>query len=131
MPVPRSPLAPSLILVVEDEALIAMETAAVLAEHGFAVLGPVATVARALELLGRERPDAAVLDVNLRGVAVTPVARKLHAMKIPFLLASAYRTAELPQEDVLREAVNVGKPIRAAEVVQMLRQLIGSHPRPE
>jgi DNA-binding response OmpR family regulator len=120
-----------LILVVEDEALIAMETAAVLTAHGFAVLGPVATVAGALELLRREQPDAAVLDVNLRGVAVTPVATELRAMGVPFLLASAYRSDDLPREPVLRDAVNVGKPIQAAVVVEMLQRLMRGQARQE
>ncbi len=61
------------ILVVEDEFLIAMELDMTLRSAGYQVLGPVTTVTAALELLRAERPDAAVLDVDLEGEWVTPV----------------------------------------------------------
>jgi CheY-like chemotaxis protein len=62
------------ILVVEDELLIAMEIESLLRRGGFRGIGPALTVAGALALIQRQRPDAAVLDVNLRGERVTPVA---------------------------------------------------------
>ena len=63
-----------LVLVVEDEFLIAMDLEAMLREHGWRVLGPAATVEEALRLLdgGGETPDVALLDVNLRGRTVAP-----------------------------------------------------------
>jgi DNA-binding response OmpR family regulator len=112
------------ILVVEDEFLLAMEMEAILTDQGFVVIGPAATVAGALDLLEREHPDAAVLDVNLQGIAVTPVARALREMNIPFVLASAYRRSDLPVDDVLRDAVKVGKPVKTAELIEILRRLI-------
>jgi len=117
---------PRAILVVEDEFLIAMELEAILTAHGFVVIGPVATVASALELLERERPDAAVLDINLRGIAVTPVARTLREMNVPFVIATAYRSSDLPADSVLRDAMIVGKPIKEAAFLEILRRLIGS-----
>ena len=62
----------------------------VLQRHGWRVLGPAAIVDEALGLLQGERPDVALLDVNLRGELVTPVAVKLRAQGVPFVLASAY-----------------------------------------
>jgi len=59
------------ILIVEDEFLFVMEL-----DNGFQVLGPAANVSTALTLLRAERPDAAVLDVNLAGEWVTPVGRR-------------------------------------------------------
>ena len=103
-----------------------MELEALLIENGFAVLGPAATVDDALKLLERDRPDAAVLDINLRGVAVTPVARTLQAMNIPFVIASAYDTSSIPADDALRQAVNVGKPIWTTAFLKILRELLGS-----
>ena len=58
--------------------------------HGYRVLGPASTVAEALRLLAAERPDVALLDVNLRGETVTPVAEALRTRGVPFVLASAY-----------------------------------------
>ena len=54
----REDLAGARVLVVEDEFLIALEVEVLLRDFGCEVLGPVPSVVRALELLGRERPDA-------------------------------------------------------------------------
>jgi two-component system, response regulator PdtaR len=79
----------------------------VLRGAGYDVLGPATSVGVALELLPREQPKAAVLDVNLGGERVTPVAEVLRAMSIPYVLASGYGATELNEERVLREAVNL------------------------
>ena len=88
---PEPPLRDPLVLVVEDEFLLALDLELVLERHGFRVLGPTATVAQALRLLeDGEPPDVALLDVNLKGEMVTPVAEALRARGVPFVLASAY-----------------------------------------
>ena len=61
----RAALSGAQVLVVEDQALIAMDLEVTLREFGCAVLGPAASVAEALALAGRERPDAALLDLGL------------------------------------------------------------------
>jgi CheY-like chemotaxis protein len=100
-----------MVLVVEDEFLIAMDLEAMLRGHGWRVLGPAATVAEALRLLdGGETPDVALLDVNLRGRTVAPVAEVLRERSVPIVLASAYDQAA-PIAEVLAELPNVGKPI--------------------
>lgn len=116
----------SLILVVEDELLIAMELDLTLQSAGYQVLGPAPSVSAALGLLRAERPDAAVLDVNLAGEWVTPVAEVLRAMTVPFILASGYRAAELHVEPVLRDAVNVGKPSTTDLLLRELRSVLRS-----
>ena len=68
-----------LVLVVEDEFLIALDLEQLLRRHGWRVLGPAATVAVALRLLRGAMPDVALLDVNLGGELVTPVAAELRA----------------------------------------------------
>ncbi len=93
------------ILVVEDEFLIAMELDNTLRNAGYQVLGPVPNVSAALGVLAAERPDAAVLDVNLEGEWVTQVAEVLRAMFVPFILTSAYGAADLHAEPVLRNAM--------------------------
>jgi DNA-binding response OmpR family regulator len=99
------------VLVVEDEFLIAMDLGLLLERQGWRVLGPAASVAEALRLLeqGEEVPDAALLDVNLRGELVTPVTERLRALGIPFALASAYERVDLLAPE-LAGVVNVGKP---------------------
>jgi two-component system, response regulator PdtaR len=99
-----------LVLVVEDEFLIALDLELLLRRHGWRVLGPAATVAAALRLLRGAMPDVALLDVNLGGELVTPVAAELRARGVPFVLASAYDRLGLLRDAVLAAAPNVGKP---------------------
>src|SRR5690348_8205439 len=111
-----------LVLVVEDEFLIAMDLEAMLKEHGWRVLGPTATVAEALQLLdGGETPDIALLDVNLRGSTVVPVAEVLRERSVPIVLASAYDRAGLIAE-VLAELPNVGKPVHQRHLLSALER---------
>lgn len=113
-----------LILVVEDEYLVAQELVRVLEEGGFEVLGPVSTVGAALYLVGHRRPDAAVLDVALRNDLVSPVARTLDAMGVPFLITSAYSLEALWGEPVIAGARMLGKPTNPAELIRSLRDML-------
>lgn len=109
------------ILVVEDEYLIALELDTELTTAGYRVIGPAPDVSAALELLKAERPDAAILDVNLAGQWVTPVAEMLRAMSVPFILASGYVAADIQSEPALRDAVNIGKSWRPEFLLKTLR----------
>ncbi len=84
------------VLVVEDEALVAMLVEDALTDAGAEVLGPVRSVAEAMAALARDRPDAAVLDLNLDGMPSTPVADALAAAGIPFVVATGYGVEGLP-----------------------------------
>jgi CheY-like chemotaxis protein len=108
------------ILIVEDEYLIALELDAVLRSAGYRVIGPAGDVRAALAMLDAERPDAAILDVNLAGQWVTPVAEILRAASVPFILASGYVAADLQAEPALRDAVNVGKSWRPEFLLNVL-----------
>ncbi|SFK00790.1 response regulator [Bradyrhizobium sp. Gha] len=112
------------ILVVEDEYLIALELDTELRAAGYRVIGPVPDIDGALELLKVERPDAAVLDVNLAGKWITPVAETLRSMSVPFILASGYVAADLQAEPVLRDAINVGKSWRSEFLLTSLRDAL-------
>lgn len=84
-------LGPCRILVVEDEAMVAMLVEDQLLEAGASVLGPAPSLAAALALLDRaEGCDAAVLDVNLRGESVVPLADALVRRGVPFLFMTGY-----------------------------------------
>lgn len=115
---------PGLVLVAEDEFLIAMELQATLLDAGYAVLGPAATVATALGLLDQECPGAAVLDVNLGSQRVTPVAEALSVRDIPFVLASAYAPADLANEPLLASARNLGKPTSPGRLLAEIRRML-------
>lgn len=109
---------------VEDELLIAMEVTAVLEESGFRVLGPVASVRAVLTLLNQQRPDAAVLDMSLRGEMVTPVAHILRRMGVPYVIASAYDRADWPQDEALNGIPNLGKPTSPSDLTTALGSLL-------
>lgn len=107
---------------VEDEFLIAMELISALEEAGFHVVKAAPSVAVALDFLKEHRPNAAVLDVSLRGEKVTPVAMVLAAMGVPFVLTSAYGEDDLAGEPILAAARNLGKPTPHHKLFDLLRQ---------
>ncbi|HET8554616.1 MAG TPA: response regulator [Rhodanobacteraceae bacterium] len=92
------PLSGRRILVVEDEYFIAQQIAGSLTDAGVEVVGPVATLENALLAIDRHAQlDAAVLDINLRGEKVFPVADALAARGIPFVFATSYDQAVIPE----------------------------------
>lgn len=82
------------VLVVEDEALVSMLFEDTLLDAGALVVGPAHSVDDALEFIERSASDggldAAVLDINVNGEHVSPVADKLAALGVPFLFATGY-----------------------------------------
>lgn len=109
------------ILVVEDEALVAMLVEDTLSDADCQVVGPAATVAEALALLDAEVPDAAVVDLNLAGETSVPVIEALRARGIPCLVATGYGTAGLPPG---QEGLPVlGKPYDPNELTAALQRL--------
>lgn len=85
------------ILVVEDEMIVAMLIEDILMDNGAIVVGPAARVNKALDLLGSENVDAALLDVNLAGENTAPVAEELRRRGIPFAFATGYGVAGVPE----------------------------------
>lgn len=114
------------ILIVEDEFFIAMELKAVLAKAGYEVIGPVSGVNDALDLLTRERPDAAILDMNVSDGQVAPVAAVLKTMGVPFVLATASDSAEITGSSVLREATDLGKPTDIRRLLDAVRAMVNA-----
>lgn len=80
------------VLIVEDEFLIAMTARDMIEEFGAVVIGPAATVSEALELVGKETIDIALLDLNLHGQSSAAVADALEARHVPFVFATGYAT---------------------------------------
>jgi len=103
------------ILVVEDEMLVAALLEDRLEALGCHVVGPAAGVAEALQLLGAEQVDAAVLDVNLGGEMVFPVADALVERGIPFIFATAYGAAGVADRHSRRTVLDKPYQDRALE----------------
>jgi len=78
------------ILLVEDEAFVAMMMRDLIADFGFRVVGPFGTVTDALDALDRHQLVGAVLDVNLAGEKIYPVAEQLSGRGVPFVFVTGY-----------------------------------------
>ncbi len=100
---------------------LAMTTLAVNA--GMTVLGPVGTAADAEALLLSHTPDAAVVDLDLRGELAYGLIDRLHALAIPIVIASAY--AKGMAENVKVAAV-LHKPFNADILLTQLRRILSS-----
>lgn len=110
------------VLVVEDEALLALDYAQQLRDAGLEVVGLVASVANGLKIISEGGCDVAVLDVNLGNETSAPIASALRARGTPFIVVSGYSSVEHP--DDLRGAPSLSKPIRQGDLVAALRQCI-------
>ena len=121
--IPRGDMVGRQVLIVEDELLIALETKQQVEHLGCAVLGPAGSVKAALDLLSAVIPDAALLDVNLRGQRVTPVARLCRDRGIPFVLVTGYGRLTL-EEPLLQGAPRVRKPFCADDIKRALADAI-------
>ena len=84
------------VLVVEDEAIIALAIEDMLAELGCCAVGPALTAQAAKRLAENDAIDAAVLDINLRGESSEPVARVLRDRGVPFCFSTGYESGDVP-----------------------------------
>jgi len=103
------------VLVVEDEFFIALDIGRQLSDAGFEVVGPAASVAKALA--AEPGCDVAVLDVNLGGETSEPVAQKLREQGKPFVVLSGYSDSRLPW---FGEAPLLSKPVGTTELTAAL-----------
>ena len=109
------------ILVIEDEALVAMLVEDALMDAGFGVIGPARSVAEAMSLLASEEPAAVVLDLNLGGETSISVADALVARGIPFVVATGYGAAGLPESH--RHVPVLPKPYDPADLMAVVEKL--------
>jgi two-component SAPR family response regulator len=116
------------ILIVEDELIIAWEVSNLVESLGCLVCGPVPSVEAALAMLRQAKPDAALLDVNLQGQRVTPVAQECQRQSIPFALVTAYARFRL-DEPLLDNAERVHKPFNQNDIREVLTALTGRVPQ--
>lgn len=111
------------ILVVEDAPVIALDVQEMLEALGWTVVGPTGSLAVALQLAAEEALDAALVDVNIRGGKIYPVARILANREIPFVLATGYANKTLPED--LMDRPQLEKPYDSAALATQLDALMG------
>lgn len=109
------------ILIVEDEPLIALMLADMLAELGFEVTASVTQVAEALKALAETEIDLALLDVNIGTQKIDPVADLLAARGTPFIFTTGYGNAGVPANFADRAILQ--KPFQIDELAAILRRV--------
>jgi len=109
---------PRCILIVEDEPLIAMMLEDFIESLGHGVRGPCESVTEALAMVEGDGFDLAILDVNLKGESVWPVATALRERGIPFVLASGGHVEPPPVE--FADTPMIEKPYTIDRVAPMI-----------
>jgi two-component SAPR family response regulator len=117
------------VLIVEDEFLVATLIEDMLESAGCIVSGPIPRVAEALDAVDHETYDVAVLDVNLGGDRIDPVADALCRRNVPFVFVTGYNENALPDE--FAERPRLCKPFKMGELLGTLCRLVKSSvPKP-
>lgn len=111
------------VLVAEDEYLLADDLRAELEQAGAVVLGPVARLQHALDIIAEEPDiDVAVLDVNLSGDKIFPVADRLIQLGVPVIFTTGYDQATIPPRYSHIDICE--KPFSAGQVAQIIGRLV-------
>jgi CheY-like chemotaxis protein len=112
------------VLVVEDEAIVAMLTEDMLLDLGFEVGATASTVDEALKRVQEQQFDVALLDVNLRGEKVFPIADELLLRQLPFAFTTGYGLDGLRED--LRNIPVAAKPFSPLELNEVLVRALGT-----
>lgn len=115
------------VLVVDDEAVIALEIEYVLTDAGAAVVGPVGMVEEALALVRSERLSAAVLDVRLSGESIESVADALFERDVPFIFYSGQVESDATLNRWPRASF-VAKPAPSSVLTEAVRRVVDAAP---
>jgi CheY-like chemotaxis protein len=116
---PQSATSAKRILVVEDELMIRMLLEDMLGELGYTVAAEAARIEEALDAAKNADFDIAILDVNLNGQPISPVADALVARGMPFVFATGYGERGLPEP--YRDRPTLKKPFQMDGLKQMLQ----------
>lgn len=106
------------VFLVEDEVMIRMMVADMLEELGHRVAAEAGEIGEAMKLVPSMEFDLAILDVNVNGKVITPVAELIQAKGRPFIFATGYGTSGLPPE--YRERPALQKPFQIETLAQMI-----------
>jgi CheY-like chemotaxis protein len=109
------------VLVAEDEALVSILIEDMLVELGCSAVRPAANVPTALAIARSGDIDGAILDVNLGGESIDPVAQELLAREVPFLFVTGYGAAGIP--DRFAGTPVLQKPFQLPMLQQALARL--------
>jgi DNA-binding response OmpR family regulator len=114
-----------LVFLVEDEVMIRMMVADMLHELGYRVAGEAGRIEEAIGLLQNTEFDIAIMDVNLHGELVFPVAEAIEARKRPFIFATGYSNSILPDE--YRDRPALQKPFQIETLGKLVEITLKNH----
>ena len=100
------------VLLVEDEVMIRMMVADMLEELGYRVAGEAGDIDEAVRLVQTTEFDIAILDVNVNGKVISPVAEAMTLRGLPFVFATGYGSSGLPEK--FRDSPTLQKPFQMA-----------------
>ncbi|TFL17287.1 response regulator [Jannaschia formosa] len=121
---PRRPLR---VVVVEDDAIIAMELEMMLQDLGVEVLGIATTAAEAIRLVEQHRPDCATMDINIRGErdGISAAIEIYELLGVRSIFATAYGNPETVKRAAPAHPIGwVKKPFEAEDLKSALRQVL-------
>jgi CheY-like chemotaxis protein len=110
-----------IMMLVEDNALLANSMRDLLEGLGVEVLGPARTHEDAMRLIDREAATSAMLDVDLGGEKSYPLARRLRELGVPFILLTSYEAKDIPED--LRDARMLSTPIEREQIESFIDEL--------
>jgi DNA-binding response OmpR family regulator len=111
------------VFLVEDEVMIRMMVDDMLGELGHRVVGEAGQIDQALELAKHLDFDLAILDVNVAGKIITPVADLMKSMKRPFFFASGYGSTGIPP--AYRGHAALQKPFQIERLSETIDRVLG------
>ena len=114
------------VLIVEDEAVIALLLEEMLDTRGYNVAAHASTLAEGETMASSLDLDVAILDVSLAGEAVFPVAELLSGRGIPFIFTTGYGAVGMPA--VWADRPVFGKPYEIDSLIETIQQLVPNAP---
>jgi CheY-like chemotaxis protein len=106
------------VFLVEDEVMIRMMVADMLEELGYSVAAEAGEINEAIRLAQSAQFDLAILDVNVNGKVISPVAELIDSRNIPFVFATGYGSSGLPEE--YRDRPALQKPFQVETLGRMI-----------
>jgi CheY-like chemotaxis protein len=106
------------VFLVEDEVMIRMMVADMLEELGYRVVAEAGEINEAMKLAQTAEFDIAILDVNVNGKVISPVAELIKARNRPFIFATGYGSSGLPEE--YRDRPALQKPFQLETLAKMI-----------
>ena len=112
----------AVILIIEDEPVLAFALEETLIEAGFEIAGVAARLETALTMIKSVVFDVAILDANLAGVDASPAASALRAREVPFVVVSGYVPGQHP--GAFSGALCLQKPCPPERIIQALHSIL-------